>query len=92
MSRNLISSTMDMKKGKHFISLALSMIMFIFVGNMLGLPLVAVSEVTDVNQAQVFGKPIVTAVEAFEKAHAKDPEAHPHVELAWWKSAQPTCL
>jgi len=84
--RNLISSTMDMKKGKHFISLALSMIMFIFVGNMLGLPLVAVSEVTDVNQAQVFGQPIVTAVEAFEEAHAKDPEAHPHVELAWWKS------
>ncbi|MGO4530708.1 F0F1 ATP synthase subunit A [Paenibacillus amylolyticus] len=84
--RNLISSTMDMKKGKHFISLALSMIMFIFVGNMLGLPFQAVTGMDKVEQAQVFGQPIVTAVEAFEKAHAKDPNAHPHVELAWWKS------
>ncbi|KOY14657.1 F0F1 ATP synthase subunit A [Paenibacillus xylanivorans] len=84
--RNLISSTMDMKKGKHFISLALSMIMFIFVGNMLGLPFQAVTEVTEVSQAQVFNQPIVTAVDAFNEAHAKDPEAHPHVELAWWKS------
>ncbi|KAA8785531.1 F0F1 ATP synthase subunit A [Paenibacillus polysaccharolyticus] len=84
--RNLISSTMDMKKGKHFISLALTMILFIFVGNMLGLPFQAVTDVKDVNAATVFGKPIVTAVEAYEKAHAKDPEAHPHIELAWFKS------
>lgn len=84
--RNLISSTMDMKKGKHFISLALTMILFIFVGNMLGLPFQAVTEVKSVESATVFGQPIVTAVNAYEKAQAKNPEAHPHVELAWFKS------
>jgi F-type H+-transporting ATPase subunit a len=84
--RNIISSTMDLKKGKHFISLALTMILFIFIGNMLGLPFQAVTDVKDVNAATVFGKPIVTAVEAYEEAHARDPEAHPHIEIAWFKS------
>lgn len=58
--RNLISSTMDMKKGQHFLTLATTMIMFIFVGNMLGLPLGFVTGATDASQAEIFGKPIVS--------------------------------
>ncbi|MCZ1264134.1 MULTISPECIES: F0F1 ATP synthase subunit A [Paenibacillus] len=84
--RNLISSTMDMKKGQHFLTLATTMIMFIFVGNMLGLPLGFVTGATDASQAEIFGKPIVSVQEAFHEAHEKNPEAHPHIEVAWWKS------
>lgn len=36
--KGLIASTMDYKTGERFISLALTLIMFIFVSNMLGLP------------------------------------------------------
>ncbi|PYE50691.1 F0F1 ATP synthase subunit A [Paenibacillus barcinonensis] len=84
--RNLISSTMDMKKGQHFLTLATTMIMFIFVGNMLGLPFGVVTGITEADQAKIAGQPLVTVVEAFNKAHEKNPEAHPHIEIAWWKS------
>lgn len=40
--KDMIASTMDYNKGKHFLSLALTLIMFIFVANMLGLPLAVV--------------------------------------------------
>lgn len=36
--KGLIASTMDYKKGERFLALALTLIMFIFVSNMLGLP------------------------------------------------------
>lgn len=36
--KGLIASTMDYKKGEQFLSLALTLIMFIFVANFLGLP------------------------------------------------------
>ncbi|WP_202079785.1 F0F1 ATP synthase subunit A [Caldalkalibacillus salinus] len=36
--RGVVGSTMDMKKGEKFVTLALTIIMFIFVGNFLGIP------------------------------------------------------
>lgn len=36
--RGIVASTMDMKKGNKFVALALTLIMFIFVGNFLGIP------------------------------------------------------
>ncbi|WP_096156358.1 MULTISPECIES: F0F1 ATP synthase subunit A [Bacillus] len=36
--KNIISSTMDLKTGGRFITLALTLLMFVFVSNMLGLP------------------------------------------------------
>lgn len=37
--RNIIGSTMDLKKGERFIVLGVTLVMFIFVANMIGLPL-----------------------------------------------------
>ncbi|TVY09287.1 F0F1 ATP synthase subunit A [Paenibacillus cremeus] len=72
----LISSTMDMKKGKSFLMLGITLIMFIFVGNMLGLPF---GIVTEVNTPQpMFG------ITEQELHHAH--EAGKHIALAWWKS------
>lgn len=36
--RGIVASTMDMKKGNKFVALALTLIMFIFVGNFIGIP------------------------------------------------------
>lgn len=73
---NIISSSMDMKKGKSFIMLGITLIMFIFVGNMLGLPLVII---TDVESAI----PALGITQAdIDAAHA----AGKHIGLSWWKS------
>lgn len=84
--QNLISSTMDWKKGKPFLSLALTMIMFIFVANMLGLPLGVVTEHTDPAKATIFGQEITSVTTALEEAHAEHPGEEAHAEVAWWKS------
>jgi len=78
--RGIISSTMDMKKGKNFIFLALTLIFFIFVGNMLGLPLNFIT-VHD-EPLSIFGSEIVTE----EMIHEAEEEGHHGVEIAWWKS------
>ena len=57
-----------------------------FVGNMLGLPFGVVTGITEADQAKIAGQPLVSVVEAFNTAHEKNPEAHPHIEIAWWKS------
>ncbi|MGZ7445659.1 F0F1 ATP synthase subunit A [Paenibacillus sp. TH7-28] len=84
--QNLISSTMDMKKGKPFLSLALTMIMFIFVANMLGLPLGVVTEYNDPAKATIFGQEITSVTKVLEEEHAKHPDEEAHAEVAWWKS------
>lgn len=40
--KGMIASTMDYKKGEQFLSLAMTLIMFIFVSNMLGLPITVI--------------------------------------------------
>ncbi|MCS7460004.1 F0F1 ATP synthase subunit A [Paenibacillus doosanensis] len=72
----LIASTMDMKKGKSFLMLGITLIMFIFVGNMLGLPLGITTEVT----SPLPGLGITEQV--FNEAHEKGQ----HLAIAWWKS------
>jgi F-type H+-transporting ATPase subunit a len=74
--RNLVSSTMDMKQGKVYIKLGLTLIMFIFVGNMLGLPLVIATEVHE--PIEWLG---ITEADLAE-AH----EAGKHISISWWKS------
>lgn len=78
----IIGSTMDRKKGAAFIYLALTLIFFIFVGNMLGLPLnfITIHE----EPLTLFGMELVTEemIHDSEVMH----HGHPVVELAWWKS------
>jgi len=85
--QGMISSTMDMKKGKAFVSLGMTLMMFILVGNLLGLPFGVVTEYSEPGH-KIFGQEITTVnANAFEELHAKKPnEEHPHIGLAWWKS------
>lgn len=81
--KDMISSTMDLKKGKVFISLGMTLITFILVGNLLGLPFAIV---TQHEQPQtVFGKEIKsTSAENLAALEAKGKT--PHSEVVWWKS------
>jgi F-type H+-transporting ATPase subunit a len=71
-----VASTMPLQRAKHFVTLGATLIMFIFVSNLLGLPLGVVTEHT---------KPLewgnVTVVSA---ATIEAESGHAHV--AWWKS------
>jgi F-type H+-transporting ATPase subunit a len=73
---NTISSVMPLKKAKMFISLGLTLIMFIFVANLLGLPFGIVTNHHE--EFKVFGITVIS--EQFLLDHGG--EAH----LAWWKS------
>ncbi|WP_127534253.1 F0F1 ATP synthase subunit A [Paenibacillus kobensis] len=68
---NIIGTTMDVKKGRPYLILGLSLIMYIFVGNMLGLPFGIVTEAH--HGATLFG--LELDLKGEEEAH-----------LAWWKS------
>ncbi len=79
--QSLISSTMDMKTGRPFLMLGITLIMFIFfVGNMLGLPFGIVTEHTQ--PFSLFGHEIVTE-QMIHDAEAKGKEG---VGISWWKS------
>jgi F-type H+-transporting ATPase subunit a len=76
----LISSTMDMKKGKSFLMLGITLIMFIFVGNMLGLPFGIITE--HEHPFSFLGQEVVSQA-AIDQAHNKGQHG---VGLVWWKS------
>lgn len=87
--RQTIGSAMDMKIGKKFVSLGLTLIMFIFIANMLGLPFAIVTK--HEQTFHVFGLEVVTVTEKLQKAKEKqaakeEKDAHVHAELVWWKS------
>ncbi|AWB46278.1 ATP synthase F0 subunit A [Paenibacillus sp. CAA11] len=88
--KGLISSSMDMKKGKAFLSLGMTLIMFIFVSNMLGLPFGIVTDYHDKEHAAIFGKPLVTVTEQIDKLQAEQSASGEHEEIevgvGWWKS------
>lgn len=84
--RNMITSSMDWKKGKPFLSLAMTLILFIFVGNMLGLLFGVVTEYNDPEKAKIFGQEITSVTKVLEESHVKHPEEEAHAEVAWWKS------
>lgn len=64
--RNTIASTMDMKQGEKYIGLGLTLVMFIFVSNFLGLPLAIVAD---------------TEIGGHHTLWWKSPTADPHVTL-----------
>lgn len=79
--RGIVGSTMDMKKGKPYVILALTLIMFIFVGNMLGLPLSISTEHKE--PFTLFGSDVtMTAQEFSEEGYGADNPA----EFVWYTS------
>ncbi|TJY41883.1 F0F1 ATP synthase subunit A [Cohnella pontilimi] len=72
--QGIIGQAMDYKKGRAYLGLGLTLILYIFVSNMLGLPFGIVTEVHDGHIPTFFGQPLV--VEG----------AHEHVAFSWWKS------
>ncbi|GAB2721544.1 F0F1 ATP synthase subunit A [Paenibacillus thermoaerophilus] len=70
---NTIASTMPVHKVRPYLSLGMTLIMFIFISNLLGLPFGIVTEHHAVNET------IGVTQEVLDKHHG---EAH----LAWWKS------
>ncbi|WP_025688629.1 F0F1 ATP synthase subunit A, partial [Paenibacillus zanthoxyli] len=84
--QGMMASTMDLKKGKPFLSLGLTLILFIFVGNMLGLPFGIVTEYHDASKATFFNQPLVNVVEEIHKVHAANPSGEAEVGVSWWKS------
>lgn len=79
--RGLVASTMDLKKGKVYISLGLTLIMFIFIGNLLGLPFSIVTSHEE--ELTVFGQTIVSEAD-LQMQEAKT--GHHEIEMLWWKS------
>jgi F-type H+-transporting ATPase subunit a len=75
--RGLIASTMDMKQGSKFVMLGITLIMFIFVSNMLGLPFAIVTEHTEPSSV------ISITEEKIEKAQERGYEG---AHVLWWKS------
>jgi F0F1-type ATP synthase, subunit a len=69
--QNIIGTSMDLKKGRPYLMLGITLIMYIFVGDMLGLPIGIVTEAH--HGASIFGMTLDLGGE--EEAH-----------IAWWKS------
>jgi F-type H+-transporting ATPase subunit a len=74
----IIASTMPLNKVKPYVSLGMTLIMFIFISNLLGLPFGIVTSHEE--PVSLFGIEIITAdmIHAAEGGHG--------YEAAWWKS------
>ncbi|WP_274362452.1 F0F1 ATP synthase subunit A [Paenibacillus thermotolerans] len=80
---NTIASTMPLSKAKTYISLGMTLIMFIFVSNLLGLPFGIVTDVAPDNHGPVtFAGMTLLTEHDIEVAH----EQGKHLSFAWWKS------
>jgi F-type H+-transporting ATPase subunit a len=77
---NTIASTMPLKHAKGFISLGLTLMMYIFVANLLGLPFPLVIE--HGTPISIFGFPLVTPADIT----AAQAAGHIGPEFNWWKS------
>ncbi|MBU5670908.1 F0F1 ATP synthase subunit A [Paenibacillus brevis] len=73
--QGIIGSTMDMKKGKPYVSLGLTLILFILVSNLLGLPM---GIITEAHQPETIFGHIIEATRTL--GHGD------HAEILWWKS------
>ncbi|WP_151733720.1 F0F1 ATP synthase subunit A [Paenibacillus tengchongensis] len=73
--QGIISSAMDLKKGRPYISLGLTLILFIFVSNLLGLPFSVITEAE--GPVTIFGHVIEATKHLVHGEHA---------EILWWKS------
>lgn len=77
---NTIASTMPLKHVKAFVSLGMTLIMFIFIANILGLPSAFVLDYH--HPAQIFGHDLVTAAQISEEVA----KGHAGYEINWFKS------
>ncbi len=77
--QNLIGSTMDAKRGAKYMMLGLTLIMYIFVANLLGLPFNIITE-----HEEPFSFAGTTIIDEEAIHHAE--ETNHHLEIAWWKS------
>jgi F-type H+-transporting ATPase subunit a len=68
---NIIGMATDFKKGRVYIGLGLTLIIYIFIGNLLGLPFGIVTEAH--GPASIFGLNL-------------DMQGHEEAHFAWWKS------
>ncbi|MBD7968986.1 F0F1 ATP synthase subunit A [Paenibacillus gallinarum] len=73
--QNIVASAMPLSKGKPYITLGLTLILFIFVSNMLGLPFSIISEHHE--PASIFGH-VIEATRTLGNGE--------HSEILWWKS------
>ncbi|WP_373232156.1 F0F1 ATP synthase subunit A [Cohnella sp.] len=71
---SIIGMATDFKKGRVYLGLGLTLIMYIFVSNMLGLPFGIITEAHDHHIPVVFGQELVVKGE------------HEHLAWVWWKS------
>lgn len=78
--QGLIKDTQDYKKGKIYLSLATTLILFIFVSNLVGLPFFVTTE--HEKPLTMLGHDIVTQADI---DHAVE-DGHHGAELIWWKS------
>ncbi|SDX26466.1 F0F1 ATP synthase subunit A [Paenibacillus sp. CF384] len=69
--QNIIGTTMDLKKGRPYLTLGIAMIMYLFVANLLGLPF---GIITEAHHGATFA--------GMELNLHGEEEAH----IAWWKS------
>jgi len=75
--KDFIGTTMDEEKGRKFLVLGLTLIIYIFVGNMLEIPFMIITKVT--KPISMFGHKLVTA--------SQIQSATNHVvNVLWWKS------
>jgi F-type H+-transporting ATPase subunit a len=72
--KGIIGQAMDYKTGAPYLTLGLTLILYIFVSNMLGLPIGIVTEAHDLEHATFLG------MQLFVEGH------HDHLAFAWWKS------
>lgn len=77
--QGLIASTMPLSKGKAYIGLGMTLIMFIFIANLLGLPFAIITEHDQ--EVKLFRFTILSEEEIHEME-----EKGEHPALLWWKS------
>lgn len=73
--QGIVASAMDLKKGQAYISLGLTLILFIFVANLLGLPFAIITEAH--GPVEIFGH-VIEATRGL--THGE------HSHILWWKS------
>lgn len=77
--QGIVASAMDLKKGRGFIALGLTLIMFIFISNLLGLPFAVITDHKE--EVTLLGHTVVSQQDINE---AIEQSGHAHV--LWWKS------
>ncbi|HET7580236.1 MAG TPA: F0F1 ATP synthase subunit A [Bacillales bacterium] len=75
--QDFIGTTMDEEKGRKFLVLGLTLIIYIFIGNMLEIPFMIVTKVTE--PISLFGQTLVSSSQLQEASNHV-------VNVLWWKS------